>query len=168
MPFTPAHSAAVLPFINWKSFSATALIAGSMAPDFEYFFRMSVKGVYSHTIAGLFYFDVPVAIALAFLFHSTVKHQLLRNLPLAISARFVDTERINFSDALGKRFWAIALCSLLGAATHVFWDSFTHNDAYFARTLPFYKGTFLPLFGVKWPLFFVLQQLSTGIGLLVV
>ena len=168
MPFTVAHSAAVLPFINRKFFSATALVAGSMAPDFEYFFRMDVNDKYSHTIGGLFYFDVPVAIVIAFIFHSTVKKRLLQNLPHDLSARFVDTENFNFNEALRKRFWIIALSSLLGAATHIFWDSFTHNDAYFAQTLPIYKGTFLPLFGVQWPLFYVLQQISTAIGLLII
>lgn len=168
MPFTLSHSAAVLPFINRKSFSATAVVAGSMAPDFEYFMRMHVNGVYSHTLAGLFYFDVPVAIAIAFIFHSTVKQTLLQNLPHAVSARFVDTENVDFSKTLRNRFWVIVMCSLLGAATHVFWDLFTHNNTYVSQNLPIYKVTFLPLFGVRWPLFFVLQQVSTVVGLLIV
>ncbi len=40
MPFTFAHPAAVLPFMKKQSkyISVTALILGSMAPDFEYFY----------------------------------------------------------------------------------------------------------------------------------
>ena len=53
MPFTPAHTALVLPFIQKRYLSATGLIAGSVAPDFEYFFKMSTNGVHGHTIPGL-------------------------------------------------------------------------------------------------------------------
>lgn len=42
MPFTFAHPAAVLPFAkkHSKHISVTALILGSMAPDFEYFYTL--------------------------------------------------------------------------------------------------------------------------------
>ena len=36
-----------------------------MVPDFEYFIRMNVKGIYGHTFWGLFYFDIPVALLIA-------------------------------------------------------------------------------------------------------
>ena len=39
MPFTPAHPAIVVPLVRWKPrvFVLSALIVGSMSPDFEYF-----------------------------------------------------------------------------------------------------------------------------------
>lgn len=42
MPFTFAHPAAVLPFAkkHSKHISVTALILGSMASDFEYFYTL--------------------------------------------------------------------------------------------------------------------------------
>ncbi|SEF46838.1 protein of unknown function [Flavobacterium urumqiense] len=42
MPFTFSHPAIILPFLKNKKLSATALIIGSMSPDFEYFFRMKM------------------------------------------------------------------------------------------------------------------------------
>jgi hypothetical protein len=83
MPFTPAHSAIVLPFvrINPKYVSATGLIIGSLTPDFEYFFKMSVNGVHGHTLPGLLYFDLPVATALALVFHLVVKRNFINNVP---------------------------------------------------------------------------------------
>jgi hypothetical protein len=36
----------------------TALIIGSIPPDFEYFFRVKMQNVYSRSAAGLFLFDV--------------------------------------------------------------------------------------------------------------
>ncbi len=113
MPFTPAHSAAVLPLVNRKFFSATALIAGSIAPDFEYFFRLNVKSVYSHTIAGIFYFDIPVALFLSFAFHYVIKRNLIRNIPLYFQRRFHDTVRTDFKTIMKTRVWAVILSALI-------------------------------------------------------
>ena len=79
MPFTAAHPAIVLPLIkrNPRMVSATGLIAGSLAPDFEYFLKLSVNGVHGHTLWGLIYFDIPVAAFLAVLFHALVKNNLI-------------------------------------------------------------------------------------------
>ncbi|MDF2679050.1 MAG: hypothetical protein K0R47_240 [Brevibacillus sp.] len=68
MPFTFAHPAIVLPLRESRSFHFPALIIGSMAPDFEYFFRMQAYSAYSHTILGVFYMDVPLVIGLWLLF----------------------------------------------------------------------------------------------------
>jgi hypothetical protein len=165
MPFTPAHSAAVLPLVNRKYFSATALIAGSLVPDFEYFFRLSVNGLYSHTIAGIFYFDIPVAIFLCLVFHYVVKRNLIQNIPAYLQLRFQGTLQTDFMTIIKTRPWAVVVSAFLGAASHVLWDSFTHNGGYFAQTLPIYKSTFIPLFGIRYPLFFFLQHLSTLIGI---
>ena len=56
MPFTPAHPAIVLPLIRSRYFSATGLIIGSLSPDFEYFFKMSVDSIYSHSKGGIILF----------------------------------------------------------------------------------------------------------------
>ncbi|MEG1227787.1 MAG: DUF4184 family protein, partial [Flavobacterium sp.] len=38
-----------LQFLNKKWFSLTGLVIGSMIPDFEYFIRMRIQSIYSHT-----------------------------------------------------------------------------------------------------------------------
>ena len=88
MPFTPAHTAIVLPLINGRKFSATALIVGSIAPDFEYFFKMSADSEHSHTLPGLLYFNLPVVVVLSFAFHLIAKRSLLQNSPVFIQRRF--------------------------------------------------------------------------------
>lgn len=40
MPFTFAHQAIILPLKKSKRFCSTALIAGSIVPDFEFFFQL--------------------------------------------------------------------------------------------------------------------------------
>jgi hypothetical protein len=168
MPFTPAHSAIVLPLINRKYFSATALIIGSVAPDFEYFFKMSVESYHSHSLYGLFYFNLPVVFLLAGIFHGIVKKNLLANSPLFIQKRFYNTLLFDLSSYLKRHPFIFAYSALLGAATHIVWDNFTHGAGYFARNLWFYKGTYVPFDGVNYPLFYALQHISTAVGLLIV
>ena len=69
MPVTFAHPAIVLPFYKKpKFFSMTTLIIGSMSPDFEYFLRMKIKSDMSHTLLGIFYFDLPITLIIALSF----------------------------------------------------------------------------------------------------
>ena len=57
MPFTFSHPALILPlkYFPNKWFSLTGLVIGSLTPDFEYFLRMRIKSVYSHTLEGIFW-----------------------------------------------------------------------------------------------------------------
>jgi hypothetical protein len=166
MPFTPAHSAIVLPFIRMRWFSATGLIIGSIAPDFEYFFKVSVSSEHSHTWAGLFYFDLPVVIALSLIFHFLVKRNLILNLPPFLQRRFQETLRFNFLEFLKNNWLIFLLSAVLGSASHILWDSFTHASGYFAQRLPFYDR-YVPFQGVNYPMFYALQHISTAVGLTV-
>jgi hypothetical protein len=169
MPFTPAHPAIVLPLIRSRYFSATGLIVGSLSPDFEYFFKMSVDSIYSHSKAGLFYFDLPVTIVLALLFHQLVKTNLIGNLPAFLQKRFQDTLRFNFLQYLKTNWWIFLYSALIGAGSHIFWDSFTHNNRFFSRQFStIYERTSVPFDGVTYPLFYALQHVSTFVGLIIV
>jgi hypothetical protein len=169
MPFTPAHPAIILPFVGSRYFSATGLIIGSMSPDFEYFLKMSVDSIHSHSRAGLFYFDLPVTIILSILFHQLAKTNLIQNLPLFFQKRFQETLQFRFLEYLKVKWWVFLYSSLIGAASHLFWDSFTHNNRFFSRQLSsVYETTSVPFDGVNYPLFYVLQQISTAVGLTVV
>ena len=169
MPFTPAHPAVILPLIRWRYFSATGLIVGSLSPDFEYFFKMSVNAIHSHSRAGLFYFDLPVTIVLAILFHQLVKVNLIGNLPAILQKRFQDTLHFNFLKYLKNNWWIFLYSSIIGAGSHLVWDSFTHNGRFFTRQFStIYEGTSVPFDGINYPLFYVLQQISTTVGLIIV
>ncbi|MFN5774209.1 DUF4184 family protein, partial [Flavobacterium sp.] len=90
MPFTFSHPAIVLPltFLPRQWFSLTGLVIGSLTPDFEYFLRMRIESNYSHTIDGLFWFDLSLGLLLAFLFHNIVRDSLFDNLPIFLKSRF--------------------------------------------------------------------------------
>jgi hypothetical protein len=165
MPFTPAHAALVLPPFRSRYFSVTGLTIGSMTPDFEYFIRMSVNGVYGHTFPGLFFFDVPVGLLLAVTFHQIVKKSLISNLPIYFQSRFYCAPGFNFLAYLKKHYLIFFVSVLVGAVSHIFWDNFTHSDGYFVQHLDIYEDTYIPLYGTRYPLFFALQHISTLIGL---
>lgn len=169
MPFTFAHPAVVLPLNQWskKYFSLTGLVIGSLVPDFEYFMRMEVQSIYSHTIQGLFWFDVPLGILLAFLFHGLVRNSLFNNLPYFLQARFFSFQAFNWP-AYWQKNWAIIVFSiLLGAISHLLWDGFTHRTGYFVEHWPALQQS-INILGKKIFIFKILQHASTLTGLIVV
>jgi hypothetical protein len=170
MPFTPAHPAIVLPFLKIRPerISATALVIGSVAPDFEYFFKMSVSGQHGHTLLGILYFDIPVTITLSFLFHLVIKQNLIANLPKFLQSRFQSMLRFKFVGYFKKHFVVVIISAGIGSFSHIFWDAFTHNDGFFAQRISYYKYVVVPFDGVRYPLFYGLQHISTLVGLTIV
>jgi hypothetical protein len=164
MPFTPAHPAIILPLLNRKYFSATGLIVGSVSPDFEYFFKASVSGVHGHTLLGILYFDLPVVFFLSFAFHLLIKESLIANLPQFLQARLQPLLQLDFKRFISQHYLVFAGSAILGAVSHIFWDGFTHSGKFFVEYLPIYKGTYVPFQGVKYPLWYALQHISTAVG----
>jgi hypothetical protein len=168
MPFTPAHPAIVLPFLKWRHISATAFVVGSLAPDFEYFFKMSVSGQHSHTLLGIIYFDIPVTMALAFLFHRYVKANLINNLPIFLQQRFCITIQFDFVAYFKKHWFIFLICAAAGSFLHIFWDSFTHGKGFFIQQFPSLRKARVAFDGVRYPLFYAMQHISTFIGLTII
>lgn len=167
MPFTPAHVSIVLPLLRIRPqlVSATALVIGSMAPDFEYFLKMKVSGEHGHTLLGILYFDIPITIVLAFLFHGLVKRNLIANLPVFFQYRFHEVVSLDFKQYFKSHYWVFIISAGVGSFSHIVWDAFTHNDGFFAQRIALYKQVAIPFDGVRYPLFYALQQLSTMVGL---
>ncbi len=165
MPFTFSHPAIVLPLtlLPKRWISATGLIAGSMAPDFEYFLRMRVHSEYSHTLWGLLWYCMPLGLVMGFVFHAIVKRTLINNLPAVLQARFRKFADVDWT-AYCKENWPIVLLSVLaGAGSHVLWDSFTHEHGYFVLAWPVL--TEKPAIGQMYlPVYKLLQHGSTLAG----
>ena len=169
MPFTFSHPALVLPlkFLPRHWFSMTGLIIGSLTPDFEYFIRMRIQSDYSHTIGGLFWFDMPLGIIITFIFHDIVRDSLFDNLPIFLKSKFAPFKQFNWNQYF-KTHWGIVLFSILiGAFSHIFWDSFTHEQGYFVKTIPILNQT-IELFGRQIPILKIIQHTSTLLGGLVI
>ncbi len=143
MPFTFSHPAIVLPatYLPKKWYSLSALIVGSMTPDFEYFMRMKDYSKYSHTWAGLFYFDIPLGLFLIFLFHNVVRNILIEHLPFSLNIRFSVFEEFNWNKYFRTHVIVVFISLITGIASHLVWDSFTHDGEYFARAIPILRDT---------------------------
>jgi hypothetical protein len=165
MPFTFAHPAIILPFnyCSKRYISLTGLVAGSLTPDFEYFIRMRIKGIYGHTLSGMFWFDLPLAILLAFLFHNIVRNQLVIHLPAFLTARFQRFTTFDWNKRFKLSWFVIIISTLIGISSHLFWDSFTHGHGFFVEH-------FKPLRSAVGPVavYSLLQHASTLTGFIII
>lgn len=166
MPFTFAHPALVIPakYFPKTWYSATGLIAGSMVPDFEYFFRLKVESIYSHHLAGIFFFDLPVALLLAFLFHVLVRSPLIANLPAFLQKRMWRFRAFNWTQHFTQHIVVVLVSLFAGIVSHLLWDSFTHADGFFVQRISALQNI-LTLGSFQLHLFQILQHLSTLAGL---
>ncbi|MDR7318737.1 DUF4184 family protein [Brevibacillus nitrificans] len=163
MPFTFAHPAIVLPLRHSRFFHFPALVAGSMAPDFEYFFRMQAFRTYSHTLLGMLVFDLPLVIALCLLFRHVVEAPLFSCLPRVVQKRFQKRRAYQSKHPLWVSWLIFVYSALLGIASHLLWDSFTHQGAWAVTSFPILQS--LIGFGeVTFPVYKWLQHGSTLIG----
>ena len=169
MPFTFSHPVIILPltYLPSRWISMTGLVIGSLTPDFEYFLRMKIKSNYSHTIDGLFWFDLPLAILLAFIFHNIVRNSLFNNLPTLIKSRFSTLSQLNWNEHFKRNWFVISISVLIGATSHLLWDSFTHDHGYFVETIPALTNTIF-FFERQIPILKIIQHSSTIIGGLII
>lgn len=163
MPFTLAHPAAVVPLCQRLHHPglASALVIGSMAPDFVYWVPLPIYRDMSHTIPGLFTFCLPAGFIIFYLYHLLIKRPLLALLPRAILARLpvppLTPWRLH-------NVVLVLLAILFGATTHITWDSFTHSETLMTRLLPFLETPLLTRSGYVLRVYKVLQHSSTLVG----
>ncbi|MFJ6407266.1 DUF4184 family protein [Streptomyces hydrogenans] len=148
MPFTLSHAAAVLPGLRRDGtargpFVASALVAGSFAPDLTYFAATAVPGAMefgdvTHSPVGLVTVDVLITAALVGLW-LTVREPLVGLLPGRWRGPVYGVVRgrpWRERRPAGLVAWFV-VSAVIGATTHVVWDAFTHLDRWGTRAVPF-------------------------------
>jgi hypothetical protein len=165
MPFTFSHPIAVLPlaYLPKRWVSLTGLIIGSIIPDFEYFLRMRMQSDYSHTLAGVFWLDLPLAVILAFAFHNIVRDVLFDNFPGFLQSRFAVYKQFDWNSYFKKNWIVVILSVLIGIFSHLLWDSFTHETGWFVERYEWFRET-VGIGGLQLPVFKILQYSSTVLG----
>jgi hypothetical protein len=168
MPFTLAHPAAAVPLVRplGRYGVLSALVVGSMTPDLWYALPLPVGRNDSHSAAGLFWFCLPVGVALYVLFHRVLKQPMVALLPRYFASRL--WRWLESHSGLPRVSWSAVVVSVfVGAATHTIWDSFTHWQGTPARTfMPWLRTELfsvgsLPIYPVH-----LLQHGTGALGLL--
>jgi len=130
MPLTFAHPAAVLPLrrVLWLP----GLVAGSVVPDMAYYLPLPAALGSTHSVAGLVGIDLLLGVALLSVGYAALA-PVLALCPAPWRCRVGRPELT----AIGRprpRAAALAVVSIVvGAATHLIWDAFTHTDGVVVR-----------------------------------
>ena len=161
MPFTGSHPAAVLPFLR-TPLPASALVAGSLAPDLPYYLPVH-PGFRTHTALAVVTTDLLLGAVLWALWHGVLAAPARWAGPAALRGRLDDVR-----PGLRRRLRtpgqaALVVAALVvGAATHVLWDEFTHPGRWGVEAVPWLRDSWAGLPGHRWA-----QEGSGVLGLLV-
>lgn len=168
MPFTLSHTAFSLLFlkqIRAKKLSATGLILGCMAPDFEYFLRMKMYGSWGHEWWGMLFLDVPIALLIAVLFHQYIRDALIRHAPHALKLHFSVYYQLDWGLYLKQHFSRVVFSILLGIFSHVLWDAFTHQNGFFVENIAVLQHA-IQVSNLNIPMYKIAQHMSSLLGLI--
>ena len=160
MPLTTAYPAAVLPLAR-TPLVFSALVTGSMAPDFPYFVSLSAHIRYGHTPEGIVLFCVPAGLAALWVFHSYIGPWLYRRIPERHRIAWDAAGEFRFGPA--NRLCLIVLSVAIGAITHVAWDSCTHGYGWTVERVAFLR---IELFDSPFGTFKVYRVLQHGCSVL--
>jgi hypothetical protein len=167
MPLTFSHPAAILllvhPLRKWSV--PSALVVGSMAPDFAFFIPLGVTRTGSHSLVGLFWFCLPLGLIAYLVFHLFLKYPLVSLLPDPINRRLSQTLG---ATRLPNASWLAVFASLVvGTLTHLTWDAFTHAGALGVEAIPFLRMEVFVIDTYHGYVYKLLQYFSSGLGLLI-
>ena len=161
MPFTASHAAVVVPLAR-RGLILSALVVGSMAPDLEYFLRLSFTSRYGHTLPGMFALSLPCGLAALWLFHAILKRPLLTLLPASHEQRLARYAG-PFHFAPARRFARILVSLMAGIVSHVVIDAFTHEHGQVVDMIPMLGVPVGRIGGLVVPAYMALQAAATAV-----
>lgn len=167
MPWTFAHPAAVLPMRRFcpRYLHFSALVIGSLMPDFGYHFGLFALATYAHTLEGSLLACVPIGLALLACF-SALRRPLWHLLPQPHRDALEPLVAQPLLRGIGNILRS-SVSILLGAWSHIAWDSFTHRSGWSVGHIAALRSAVpIPWIG-EIPLYNVLQHVSTVVGVLI-
>lgn len=167
MPFTLAHPVASIPLKKYLGDygALSALFIGAIVPDFVY--MMPPEFVYyyrleSHTLMGLIKVCLPLGIGFFYLYHLLMAPVIVSAFPEILGRKLPRHLSLGQCPPLTNAH-AIIVSILIGAATHVIWDAFTH-ERHMPQYIELLRTPLATLDGYPIMPFRVLQHLGTVIG----
>jgi hypothetical protein len=162
VPFTGSHPAAVLPLLR-TPLPASALVVGSLAPDVPYYLPLREMGWETHDALAVVTVDPLIGALVWLLWHGVLAAPALAAAPAGLRARLAGRVPLGLRPRLRPVAVVLtALALVVGAGTHVLWDSFTHGGQWGAEHIAALRH---PVAGV--PAYDWAQLASSVLGLLV-
>jgi hypothetical protein len=137
MPFTVTHCVAAIPLAHlfrWR-LPFLALLVGCMVNDLGVFFYDWVDYYAMHSSRGLISHCLPIGWLVYLFYHWILKFPLQRLMPLWLATRLWEFTTRPLQWSVGMLV-STSLALVLGAASHLFWDSFTHSGWWGVETFP--------------------------------
>lgn len=155
MPFTVSHVAAVVPLLRCRKLDPLALVIGSMAPDFGYYFHEFLLASRAHDSRGSFLVALPMAWLAWLLVKAGAR---IVSAPLPEPDRGLLLGFLGTGSASPAWLW-VTVSLLLGIWSHNVLDAFTHSGGWVVRRVSWLH--------TPWPLFHVLQHMGSISGMAV-
>jgi hypothetical protein len=164
MPWTFAHPAAVIPLRRYcpAPLNFPALVIGSMIPDVGYHVLRKDIASYAHSLEGSLLVCLPAGLLLLAVL-CMLRKPLWYLLPEPHRTAFAPVVAADPSLRRGTVIGA-GISILLGAWTHIAWDSLTHRNGWIALRVALLQEPVFQLNGVDFPLYHLLQHLSSYLG----
>ncbi len=162
MPFTVSHPALILPFVRWFSaYGATpALVIGTMVPDAAYFIPSPWTERSSHSVQGLVTFCLPVGALAIMLYGLVLRQPLVFLLPSPLRHRLTMGHAVQ-QTVTGASVAVQALALLLGAVTHILWDSLATPGGVVLQTVPWARSNLATIGGYQLFVYRLVQHCGT-------
>lgn len=171
MPFTPSHAIVALPFLRTPLVPA-AVAVGAMAPDLPLFVRgAGLDYGVTHDLRWIL-LTALVALALLIVWRAVLRPATRELSPGWLASRLPDEWDASAPGALRETFaargrtnatslgaLAVGASLMIGVASHIVWDLFTHEGRWGSEVFPALDERWGPFTGYTW-----LQHGSSAVG----
>ena len=165
MPWTFAHPAAVLPLRRLRPMhlNFAGLVVGSMTPDLGYYIDFWDLARLAHTLFGSVLVCLPTGLTLLaalYVLRKPLWYLLPQPHRSVLAPVVAGPPSLRPSSLL-----ATAVSIVLGAWTHIVWDSFTHKSGWVVKHVTFLQEPPFLIGVTEFPTYQLLQLLSTLVGI---
>ena len=157
MPLTLSHPAAVLP-LRRLGLPASVMAIASMVPDVPLFLGSSAGYSATHRWTGVVTIDLLLTVGVVAVWFVVMRDALVDLAPDFVRRRLPPRARLD-----RRQLLLLPVAAVVGSATHVLWDAFTHPGRWGVRQVGWLQADHAGLAGHQWA-----QYVSGVIGLAIV